>query len=171
MAESVLSARRTTAHDHKQLASVLGWTVVQVDKRVVLGVLPAYDLRTPRWKGATVDAVAERRQELADALDETALLTVDEMRTLLGLDHGDWHRGRDHAVIPGPDRGPFWSRAVADALAARAGQLREQIPPQPLGARRCAELLAELTRLDVTEDDFLLLGALVRMLSPEAIWA
>lgn len=158
MAESVLSARRTTAHDHKQLAVVLGWTVGQVDKAVVLGVLPAYDLRTPRWKGATVDALAERRQELADALDETALLTVDEMRTLLGLDHGDWHRGREHAVIPGPDCGRFWSRAAAGALAARAGQLREQIPPQPLGARRCAELLAELAGLDVTEDDFLLLA-------------
>jgi hypothetical protein len=30
--------RRTTAHDHRQLADVLGRTVAQVDKAVVLGV-------------------------------------------------------------------------------------------------------------------------------------
>lgn len=28
--------RRTTAHDHKQLAEALGWTVVQVDKAIQL---------------------------------------------------------------------------------------------------------------------------------------
>jgi hypothetical protein len=42
----------------------------------------------------------------------------------------------------------------------RAAQLREQTPPQPLGARRCAELLAELTGLDITGDDLLTLVSL-----------
>jgi|GEM_PF-872095 len=76
----------------------------------------------------------------------------------LGLEYGDWRRGRDHGVIPGPDHGEFWSRAAAEDLVGRVTQLREQIPPQPLGARRCAELLAGLTGLDVTGDDLLMLA-------------
>ena len=73
LTRSGVSARRTTAHDHKQLARVLGWTVVQVDKAAVLGVLPPHDLKTPRWKAATVDDLGARREELAAALDEGAL--------------------------------------------------------------------------------------------------
>jgi hypothetical protein len=151
-------ARRTTAHDHKQLAAVLGWTVVHVDKAVVLGTLPAYDLKTPRWKAATVDDLAASREELAAALDDSALLTEDEMRIRLGLEWGDWRRGREHAVIPGPDRAGFWTRAAAEGLAGRVAELREAIPPQPLGAHGCAGLLAELTGLDVTDDDVLTLS-------------
>ncbi|MFP3963430.1 hypothetical protein SMC26_14010 [Actinomadura fulvescens] len=38
------AARRTTAHDHRQLAQALGFTLVQVDKAVALGgILPPYD--------------------------------------------------------------------------------------------------------------------------------
>jgi hypothetical protein len=151
-------ARRTTAHDHKQLAEVLGWAVILVDKAVVLGVLPAYDLKTPRWKAATVDDLAARREELAAALDDGALLAVGEMIALLGLDSGEWSRGREHGVIPGPDQAGFWSREAADGLTARIGELREAIPPQPLGAHRCADLLAELTGLDVTSDDIVTLA-------------
>ena len=136
MTETAPTARRATAHDHRQLAGVLGWTVVQVDKAVILGVLPPYDLKTPRWKAATVNDLAGRREELAAVLDDAALLTEDEMMTQLGLEWGDWRRGRDHDVIPGPDRGGFWSREAAEGLAAHAGRLREEIPPQPLGARR-----------------------------------
>jgi hypothetical protein len=146
-------AQRTTAHDHKQLAAALGWTVVQVDKAAVLGVLPPHDLKTPRWKAVTVDELAARRDELAAALDDSALLTEEEIIAALGLAWGDWRRGRDHGVIPGPDAGGFWTRETAQGLAARAADLREQIPPQPLGAHRCASLLAELTGLDVTADD------------------
>jgi DNA polymerase III epsilon subunit-like protein len=153
MAESISPACRTTAHDHKQLAAVLGWTVVQVDKAVVLGVLPPYDLRTPRWRAVTVDALAEREHALAAALDEGALLTAGEMMSRLGLDYGDWRRGFDAGVIPAPDAGGFWSKAVADGLAARSAELKEQIPPQPLGLSRCTALLTELTELDVTGAD------------------
>lgn len=155
MAETIPAPRRTTAHDHKQLAKALGWTVTQVDKAVQVGLLPAYDLKTPRWRGSTVDELAARRSELAAELDETALLTADEMMAALGMDWSAWCRGRDHGVIPWPDQGAFWSREVAAALAAQAGQLREQIPPQPLGASRCIRLLRDLTGLDVAEDDFM----------------
>jgi hypothetical protein len=151
-------ARRTTACDHKQLAAALGWTIVQVDKASVMNVLPPHDLKTPRWKAATVDDLVARREELAAALDESALLTEGEMVTRLGLDGGDWRRGRDHGVIPGPDRAGFWSREAAEGLAAQVAGLREEIPPQPLGAHRCASLLTELTGLDVTDDDILALA-------------
>jgi len=40
MAETVPAARRVTAHDHRQVTDALGWSVVQVDKAVALGVLP-----------------------------------------------------------------------------------------------------------------------------------
>lgn len=130
------SAPRTTAHDRRQLAAALGWTVVQVDKAVILGVLPPHELKTPRWRGATVDDLASRRAELAVALDEAALLTEGEMMARLGLDWGDWRRGRDRGVIPGPDRSGFWSREAAEGLAARIAELRGLIPPQPLGAHR-----------------------------------
>ena len=118
-------------------------------------MLPVYDLKTPRWKAATVDDLAARREELAAALDDGALLTEGEMVTRLGLEPGEWRRGRDHGAIPEPGRGGFWTRDAADELAGRIGELREQIPPQPLGARRCAGLLAEFIGLDVTDDDFL----------------
>lgn len=150
-------APRTTAHDHKQLAAALGWTVVQVDKAVILGVLPSHELKTPRWRGATVDDLASRRGELAAALDEAALLTEGEMMARLGMDWCDWYRSRDHGVMPGPDRAGFWSREAAEGLAARIAELRGLIPPQPLGAHRCAGLLVELTGLDVTDDDLLML--------------
>jgi hypothetical protein len=150
-------APRTTAHGHRQLAAVLGWTVTQVDKAVILGVLPPHELKTPRWKGATVDDLASRRGELTAALDEAALLTEGEMMARLELTWGDWRRGRDHHVIPGHDRAGFWSREAATDLTARIAELRSLIPPQPLGAHRCAGLLAELTGLDVAGDDLLML--------------
>ncbi|CUU60778.1 Exonuclease [Parafrankia irregularis] len=157
MTETAPGNRRTTAHDHAQLAEALGWTVIQVGKAVALGLLPPYDLKSPRWRAATVDALVESRDALASTLDEEALLTGDELIALLRLEYADWRRGREHAVIPDPDCGEYWSRALADDLASRGEWLREQIPPQPLGARRCAELLAELTGLEVTDDDLRLL--------------
>ena len=45
-------------------------------------MLPPYDLKTPQWRAATVDALVERQQELAAALDDGALLTEDELVTL-----------------------------------------------------------------------------------------
>jgi hypothetical protein len=39
----------------------------------------------PRWRAAAVDDLAGRREELAAALDEGALLTEDEMTAALGL--------------------------------------------------------------------------------------
>jgi hypothetical protein len=47
------------------------------------------DLKTPRWKAATVDSLAGRREELAAALDDGALLTEDELMARLGPEYED----------------------------------------------------------------------------------
>jgi DNA polymerase III epsilon subunit-like protein len=156
MTESPPAARRTTAHNHKQLAIALSWTELQVAKAVQLGaILPPYDLpKTSRWKGPTVDELAARRDEVTAALDETALLTDGEMMQALGMEWPQWRRGCDHGIIPPPDQGAFWSRALASDLASQAALLRERIPPQPLGAGRCITMLRELTGLEVADADF-----------------
>lgn len=141
-AEAAPAARRTTAHDHRQLAKALDWPLVRVDKAVALGVLPPHDLKTLRWKAATVGDLVERRQELAAALDEGALLTEPEMMALLGLEYGDWRRGRDH---DGPadldtvlqaiamDERPDLAAAVAQALLIHLGAEHAYtvVPNQP----------------------------------------
>ncbi|MCL2586088.1 MAG: hypothetical protein FWE35_26945, partial [Streptosporangiales bacterium] len=155
--ETSPAAPRTRAHDHKQLAAVLEWPAVHVDKAVVLGgILPDYGRpKTSRWSGPQVDDIETRRDEIAAGLDVSLLLDDDEMMTLLGLKWPDWTRGREHGIIPGPDRGRFWTRQLAADLAAKSEELREQIPPQPLGAFRCADLMKELSGIDtVTIDDF-----------------
>lgn len=154
------TAPRTRAHNHRELAAVLDWTETDVDKALTLGILPEHDLKTPRWKGATVDSLAARLAELDAAFDREALLTEGEARTTVGLERGTWYRGREHGIIPGPDRGAFWTREAADALKARAAELRDQVPPPPLGAARCAALLAEQTGLPVEYEDVVTLNAM-----------
>ncbi len=95
-------------------------------------IVPVPRPTTPQWKGSTVDELVARREELAAALDEAAL-SVGEMIAALGMQGAEWSRGREHGIIPGPDCGLFWSRALASDLAARGEDLRAQIPPQPLG--------------------------------------
>ncbi|MEV1005560.1 hypothetical protein [Nonomuraea sp. NPDC050202] len=143
--------RRTTAHTAAQLQTALGWNQAQFGRAVAAGVIPPCDMKTLRWSGGVVDDLVARRVELAamipDLLDEGQLMGV------LELGFGDWRRAREAGLIPGPQRPPYWTRTQADALTEHAGQLRGQIPPQPLGARRCAELLAELTGLQVDQAD------------------
>jgi hypothetical protein len=122
-----------------------GWKEFQV-----ADIVPVPRRTTPQWKGSTVDELVARREELASALDEAALLSVGEMIAALGMQGAEWSRGREHGIIPGPgpDCGLFWSRALASNLAARSEDLRAQIPPQPLGANNCTGMLRDLTGLD-----------------------
>jgi hypothetical protein len=143
--------RRTTAHTAAQLQAALGWDQAQFGRAVAAGVLPEQDMKTPRWSGAVVDDLVARREELVAAIPD--LFDDSQLMGVLELGFGDWRRAREAGLIPGPERPPYWTRAQADALTGRAGQLREEIPPQPLGARRCAELLAELTGLQVDQAD------------------
>jgi hypothetical protein len=158
--------RKTKAHDVRELAAVLGWTDGQIARALAAGVLPPFDMRTPRWSGATVDALAARAGELAAAIPDLA--DDAEVRQVLGLGYGDFKRGRDAGAVPGPDVGEFWSRALLEEMAGRAQEIGAAIPPQPLGVRRCAELAAERTGLDVTDDDVRVL--IDRGLLPEAGW-
>ncbi|SDI46816.1 Exonuclease [Sinosporangium album] len=143
--------RRTTAHTAAQLADALGWSLGQVNRAHAGGVIPPYDMKTPRWSGRVVDDLVARREELAASIPE--LLSGDELADALGMGYGEWRRARDARLIPAPDLFPYWSRSLADELVARAEEIRRATPPQPLGARRAAELLAALTDLDVTAED------------------
>ncbi|GAA1015920.1 hypothetical protein Aple_010890 [Acrocarpospora pleiomorpha] len=149
------AAPRKRAHDHRQLAEVLSWTPGQVNRALAAGVLPAYDMKTPRWSGPLVDQLEARREELTTAIPDD--VDGDELMTLLGITYGDYQRGRNAGVIPGPDRpsawGLLWTRGLAEELAGRAEEIRAAIPPAPLGAHRCAALLSERTGLDVAVAD------------------
>jgi hypothetical protein len=136
-AAKTAKTRKTRAHDARELAAVLGWTPGQVARALAAGnLLPPYDMKTPRWSGPVVDGLAARRDELTAALPDLA--GIDEVRGLLGVGYGGWRRGRDAEVIPGPDTGEFWSRPLVESITARAAEICEAIPPQPLGVRRCA---------------------------------
>jgi hypothetical protein len=143
--------RRTTAHTAAQLQQALGWSEGQFGRAVAAGILPEQDMKTPRWSGGVVDDLVARSAELAAAIPDD--LDDSQLMKALELDYGDWRRAREAGLIPDPARPPYWTRAQADELACRAEQLRGSIPPQPLGARRCAELLSELTGMDVDQAD------------------
>ncbi|MGR6924258.1 hypothetical protein ACU635_59195 [[Actinomadura] parvosata] len=148
---AAVKPRRTTAHTAAQLQAALGWDQAQFGRAVACGLIPEQDMKTPRWSGAVVDDLVARRDELAAAIPD--LLDDGQLIKALDLGFGDWRRAREAGLIPDPEQPPYWTRAQADALTERAEQLREQIPPQPLGAYRCAALLAELTGLQVDQAD------------------
>lgn len=65
-----------------------------------------------------------------------------------------WEQGVRLGVIPGPDTGHRWSHAIVQDIADRAAEVRAEIDRrQPLGANRCAVLLAERTGLEVQRSD------------------
>lgn len=149
--QTTKTTRRTTAHTAPQLQEAMGISADQLARARAAELVPPPDMKTPRWSGPVVDDLVARRQEiltgLPDDLDDT------QLREALGMSWGDWKRALEAGVVPAPDRGEFWTRAAADELIGRAEQLRAATPPQPLGARRSAEVLAELTGLAVTADD------------------
>ncbi|WP_433358808.1 3'-5' exonuclease [Streptosporangium sp. CA-115845] len=146
-----VARRRTTAHSATQLVLALGWTEDQLNRARAAALVPAPDMKTPRWSGPVVDDLVARRAELLAQIPDD--LSDSEFMALLGVAYGDWRRGREAGLIPDPDRTPYWTRALAEEVAGRAQEIRQAIPPPPMGARRCAELLGELTGLEVTYDD------------------
>ncbi|MER5649675.1 3'-5' exonuclease [Streptosporangium sp. NPDC002524] len=148
-----VARRRTTAHSATQLRLALGWTEDQLNRARAAALIPDPDLKTPRWSGPVVDDLVARRADLLEQLPDD--LSDSQFMTLLGVGYGDWRRGRDAGLIPDPDRHPYpyWTRALAEEVAGRSQEIRQAIPPPPMGARRCAELLGELTGLEVTYDD------------------
>ncbi|MEU6718325.1 3'-5' exonuclease [Nonomuraea sp. NPDC046802] len=142
--------RRTRAHTATQLRQALHFTEDEFARCRAAGLIPDPDLKTPRWSGPKVDQLVADRERLLEELPDD--FADNELRAALGLDYGAWRRGRDAAVIPDPDRPPYWTRALARQIIADR-DLMARIPPQPLGARRCAEALAAATGLQVQADD------------------
>ncbi|MET9067778.1 3'-5' exonuclease [Streptosporangium sandarakinum] len=149
--QTTKAARRRTAHTTAQLQEAMGISAGQLARARAAGLIPAPDMKTPRWSGPLVDALVARREEILNSLPDD--LDAEQLREALAMDWGEWRRALEAGVVPAPDRGEFWTRALADELIGRAEQLREATPPQPLGARRSAEVLAELTGLPVAADD------------------
>lgn len=144
-------ARGTRAHTAAQLQHALGWTAGQFGRARAAAVIPEPDMQSPRWSGQLVNQLWERRRDLAEAIPDD--LDPEQLRELLGLTYGDWMQALDADLIPAPDRAPYWTRAHAREIAARAEEIRARIPPRPLGAARCAEMLQDATGLDVTDVD------------------
>lgn len=151
------AARKTRAHTAAQLQEALGLSAVQLGMARAGGVIPAPDMKTPRWSGPVVDDLVACREQLLAAVPDYATRT--EVMTGLAVTSGDWRRADEAGLIgaggliPAPDRGDFWSRPVLEEILARVEQIRAAIPPQPVGARRCAELLAERSALPVEACD------------------
>ncbi|MFI6816073.1 3'-5' exonuclease [Nonomuraea sp. NPDC050328] len=142
---------RTLAHTSRQLREALGWEEGLFNRALAAGVVPPPDMQTPRWSGRVVDDLLARRDQLTAAVPD--LLDAFQARERAGLSYSEWRRAEDAGLLPAAQMPPYWPPGQVDELAARAEALREQIPPQPLGARRCAELLAELTGLQAVGAD------------------
>ncbi|MGV9779341.1 hypothetical protein [Streptosporangium sp. NPDC003464] len=139
--------RRTTARTATQLVQAMDITADQFARAHAAGLVPDPDMKT-RWSGPVVDDLVARRQEILDAI-LVDYLDEQQLREALGMSWDDWKRALEADLIPAPDRGDYWTRPAADALIAQAGRLRAEIPPQPLGATRCAALLAKATGVKV----------------------
>ncbi len=142
---------RTKVHSPAQLQAALGLNSSAWRRARWAGLVPPPDRAAGTYSGELVDELAARveqiRAQLPDVLAESDLIAA------LVPEYGQWPRALAAGLVPPADQGEFWSReAVADLLADPAAW-RSRIPAQPLGASRCALLLAELTGLDVHADD------------------
>ncbi|WP_431929859.1 hypothetical protein [Nonomuraea jabiensis] len=143
---------RTRAHTAAELAKAMGITAEQCERARAAGLIPAPDMKTPRWSGPLVDDLVARASEIVAALPDD--LSQEQLREALDMTWGDWCRARDAGLIAAADRGSFWTRSLADDMIARMEDIRAATPPQPLGAARCAALLSEAVGVEVTIDDF-----------------
>lgn len=154
--------KKTTAHDAAQLIAALGLSPARFALARQQGLIPGTDMKTPRWSGPVVDELVAGRDALDAALPDVA--DAAELRAALRLlnvpnDAGAWDRALGAGLIPDPDHAErFYTRALVEATAARAEAIRAAIPPRPLGAWRCADLLSEATGLTVVPDDVVALA-------------
>ncbi|HEX4815828.1 MAG TPA: hypothetical protein VFV66_24040 [Nonomuraea sp.] len=80
---AAVKPRRTTAHTAAQLQAALGWDQAQFGRAVACGLIPAHDMKTPRWSGAVVDGLVARRDELAAAIPDL----LDDSQLAVHRDH------------------------------------------------------------------------------------
>ncbi|MET9365805.1 hypothetical protein ABZX93_33520 [Streptomyces sp. NPDC006632] len=95
-------------------------------------------------------------EEVAVAAEKARPKVVNgtQLADELGIDPWMVTRALELGIIPPRDTSKGWSREAADALAPRVEEIREGIADREgFGARRTAELLAELTGLEVESAD------------------
>ena len=118
---------RLTAHTARQLQAALRFTDGQFGRARAAGLIPDPDLRTPRWWGMLIAELLSRRAGiLADLPD---LVNRDQLSDRLGVSPGEWHRAEEAGLIPAPGCGGYWTARAAADMAARAGQIRSEVPP------------------------------------------
>jgi len=147
---------KTKVHNAAKLAEALGLGGGRWAKARWAGLVPDPDRAAGTWSGPLVDELLARAEAIRAAIPD--VLTLGELENALGLDFGERRRAEQAGVLPAPDRGEFFSRQAADALVAQVEAVRARIPAQPLGAGRCAGLLAELTGLAVVGEDVVALA-------------
>ncbi|MFJ6669453.1 hypothetical protein [Streptomyces sp. NPDC091383] len=95
-------------------------------------------------------------EEVAVAAEKVRPKVVNgtQLAAELGVEPWMVTRAQELGLIPPRDKSKGWSREAADALALRVEEIREGIADREgYGARRTAELLAELTGLAVESAD------------------
>lgn len=141
----------TKVHTRAQLQGALDLGTAQWARALANDLIPPPDRTAGTYSGWHVDELVARREEIIAAIPDD--LSEDQLRTALGVDFGQWRRGRDAGLIPGPDRAGYWTRASVADLTADPEAVRARIPLAPWAAKRSAEYLAEATALPVERVD------------------
>lgn len=142
---------KTKVHNEKALREAMAFSPREWNKARWAELVPAADRAAGTWSGHLVDDLVVRAEEIRAAIPD--VLDADELSAALGMDWGQWRRASEAGLLPACDAGPYWTRPAAAALLADPAAFLASIPSQPLGSRRCADLLKELTGLAVHADD------------------
>lgn len=148
---------KTKVHNDKALRTALGLSDRAWAKARWAGLVPDADRAAGTWSGHIVEELVARADEIRRSIPD--VLDADELQSALGADWGQWHRAWEAGLIPARDATPYWTRARVAELLEAPEVWRRTIPSQPLGDRRSAKLLAELTGLAVHSDDLPALAA------------
>ena len=150
-AEVPAKPRKTKVHDAKALRVAMRFSAREWERARWAGLIEDADRAAGTWSGHVVDEIVARAEQIRGRIPE--LLDSADLQKALGADWGQYRRADEHGLLPEPDASPYWTPAAVAGLLADPAAFLASIPAQPLGSRRCAELLAELTGLAVHADD------------------
>ena len=150
-AETPAKPKKTKVHDAKALRGAMKFSAREWERARWAKLIEDADRAAGTWSGHVVDEIVARAEQIRGQIPE--LLSEDELQKALGADWGQWRRAGEHRLLPARDASPYWTPAAVAGLLADPAAFLASIPAQPLGARKCADLLAELTGLAVHADD------------------
>lgn len=157
MSEAMMAAevpakpKKTKVHDAKALRAAMKFSSREWERARWAKLIEDADRAAGTWSGHVVDELVARAEQIRAQIPE--LVAEDELQKRLGADWGQWRRAGEYHLIPARDACPYWTPAAVAGLLADPAAFLGSIPAQPLGARRCAEKLAQITGLAVHADD------------------